>query len=670
MDDLIKRLSAQKTTPRLWVERLSIFSEPSADHCIQSIAFRRGINIVWAREPDEKSAHAGIHAAGHGVGKTSLCLLLRYCLGDSSKSIDELREEVVGEFPQGGVGAIVHVGSETFTVFRFFNAYRDGFACPGEDFGVLLTDSGAQSFKDFEARLSEMMLSGVSPRNIPETGQAILWRHLLAWMARDQGGHFKSFFSWREGEGTGLQRSRQDPPIVMRAVLGLLAQNESDELLLLRKLERELEKAEAETARLKQEPNLIRGRIESDLRAWLRVSDDLPRRSDDLFKDSVETAINAAKATTEATLVRLDGEHETLTNQLVELRVEHLQLKNEYDLADADYQMADAARNNDESAYRQLAEKREKLKSLVGRCEHGQVAFLECSHIQNEIQNLSFSDGRDKKALATIGGDWTARAAQSLQRRAQIEKPLQLAQERVAVKEGECKASKIKRDSAALELDRGQRLRSELDRWEQAAGSAEAEKRIEQSVSHCVDIRRNIDSARVRLSILQNERSSRERSLGELTDLLARALLSDEAFGVLEVRDETRPFRLSPRGGEAFRVLEVLLGDVVCMLDASDPASAFPGLLIHDCPREADMGPRPYRDYLHLIERIEREAYGDSAAFQYIVTTTTPPPESLQQEPFLRVTLDPSYDEGLLFGRRFKTLAQTGNLLPAGEKEA
>jgi hypothetical protein len=660
MDDLIKRLATETTAPRLWIERLAIFSEPGAEHCIRPITFRRGINIVWAREPDDNSAYAGVHAAGHGVGKTSLCLLLRYCLGDSGKAIDELRDEVLDEYPQGGVGAVVHVGSDVFAVFRFFNPHREGFASPGDDLDALLTDGGTQSFKDFEAHLSAAMLSRVSPRTIPETGQAILWRHVLAWMARDQGGRFKSFFSWREGEGTGLQRPRQDPPIVMRAVLGLLDQDESQLMMRLRSLEIELGTAEEATAGLRQEPSLIRGRIESELRAWLRVPADLPMRSDDLFKDSVETAIRGAKTATEAKLARLDGEDEVLTNQVFDLRVEHQQRKHEYDLADADFEMAEAARRNDEDAYRQLAEKREKLKALVGSCEHGRVEFQKCTYIQDEIQAFSFADGRDLNALAKVGADWTARAAQALERRTLADKPLQLAKQRVDAKAREAKALRIKRDTAALELDRGQRLLAELERWELASGSPEAAKQIEQSVSRCAEIAQNIDAARVRLATLQHERSSREQSLSGLTDLFARALLSNEAFGTLEVRDETRPFRLSLRGGEAFRVLEILLGDVVCLLDASDPASAFPGLLIHDCPREADMGPRPYRDFLHLVERIEREAYGDSAPFQYIVTTTTPPPESLQQKPFLSLTLDPSHDEGLLFGRRFKTQVQSG----------
>lgn len=659
MEALLQHLSTQKTAPRLWVERLAIFSEPDADRCLRSVSFQQGINVIWAREPDDKSTYAGIHAAGHGVGKSSLCLLLRYCLGDSSKSIEELRDEVLAEFPQGGVGAVIHVGNETHAVFRYFNPYREGFVFLGDDLEALLTQGGSQSFKDFEAHLSETMLSSVSPRTIPETGQAIVWRHLLAWMARDQGSRFKSFFSWREGEGTGLQRSRQDPPIVMRAVLGLLDHGESQLLMRLRTLERELETAEENTARLRQEPSLIRRRIESELRAWLNTPADLPMRSDDLFKESIETTVRSAKAATETTLTQLEADEEKLANELFELRVVQRERKREYDLADTDYQMADAARRNDEDAYRQLADRREKLKALAGLCEHGRVEFQDCSHIQNEIQTISFKDGRDLNALGKIGADWTARAAQALERRKQAEAPLHSAEQQLAAKEQQARTLKVRRNTAALEQDRGQRLLSELQRWEKASGSPEAAEQLEKSLARCVEIEQSINTARVQLATLQHERSAREKSLGELTDLLAQELLSKEAFGALEVRDEIRPFRLSLRGGEAFRVLEILIGDLVCLLDASNPASAFPGLLIHDCPREADMGPRPYRDFLYLIKRIEREAYDGAAPFQYIVTTTTPPPESLQVEPYLRLTLDPSHDEGLLFGRRFNTYART-----------
>lgn len=668
MGELIQRLAAQQASPLLWVERLAIFSEAGRDHCLRSITFRRGINLVWAREPDENSRYAGIHAAGHGVGKTSLCLLLRYCLGDSSKSIDDLREEVLAEFPQGGVGAVVHVGDETYSVFRYFSAHRDGLAARGGEIDALFGGGEAESYKEFETRLAELMLAGVTPRTIPETGQAILWRHLLAWIARDQGARFKSFFSWREGEGTGLQRSRQDPPIVMRAVLGLLDQGESQLLTRLRTLERELDEARENTARLEQAPNLIRKRIESDLRSWLSVPAGTPLYSDDLFKESVQSEVKRTRTAAAATLSKLEAEEETTGNELVELRVDLRQKQHEYDLADTDYKLFDATRRNDEAAYRQLAERKKKLKALVGLCEHGQIEFQQCTHVQEEIQTVSFEDGRDMSALGKVGADWTARAAQALQRQQQAEAPLRVAKNRVSAKEQELKSLKMRRRTAEIEQDRGEQLLTELDRWETAAGSPEAAEQLDAATKRCADIQAGIDKARVDLATLRHEQSSREKSLAELTDLFVQELLSHEAFGGLDIRDEDRPFRLSLRGGEAYRVLEILVGDLVCLLDSSHPASAFPSLLIHDCPREADMGPRPYRDFLHLIELIEREAYGEAVPFQYIVTTTTPPPESLQEEPYLRLTLDPSQDEWLLFGRRFKSSIQT-MVLAANEGE-
>jgi len=56
-----------------------------------------------------------------------------------------------------------------------------------------------------------------------------------------------------------------------------------------------------------------------------------------------------------------------------------------------------------------------------------------------------------------------------------------------------------------------------------------------------------------------------------------------------------------------------------------------------------------------LLQKIEQKIFGGEAPFQYIVTTTTPPPAPIQSLPYLRVTLDPSTDDGLLFRRRFST---------------
>ncbi|OAI03718.1 hypothetical protein A1353_14315 [Methylomonas methanica] len=660
MEDLINRLSRQKSSPRLWIERLAIFSEAKVDQCIRSISFRRGLNVIWAHEP-ASGTHTGIHAAGHGVGKTSLCLLIRYCLGDNAKLVIGLRDELAREFPYGGVGVVVHIEDQTYSIFRFFNAYKDGVVTVGSDIESLIGTSSGQSFKEFETQLATTMMSKVSPRNIPETDQTIEWRHVLSWITRDQGARFKSFFAWREEEGTGLRRPRQDPPIVMRAVLGLMEHEESELMVRIHSLEKDLKRSQQETERLQKEPQLIRLRIESELRAWLQVADDLPLRSDDIFKDSVEDKVNEAKQQAQAKLEEINSRYQALNQQLAEFRAELILKKRDYDEADEVYQFAQAAINRDENTLKQFASHRETLQGLCGPCQHGGVLFRDCTHIQDEIKKLgaiSLKDHRDQNLLGKSLDAWLDSAMKALESKKVVDKTMESIRGQMASLEQQCNALSIKRDSAVLEVDRGSRLLRELERWQKLFGSAETAESIRQSMALSEKITNNIGFAGVKLQLCQQERTKRQRGLGDLMNGLVNNLFSDETVGNFVVRDEYRPFQLSVNGGEAYYVLEVLLGDLACLLDCADPGSAFPGLLIHDCPREADMSPLLYEKLLSLVQHIEQKAYGTEAPFQYIVTTTSPPPSPLRDMPFLRETLDPSTDDGLLFRRRFQSTPQ------------
>lgn len=207
--------------------------------------------------------------------------------------------------------------------------------------------------------------------------------------------------------------------------------------------------------------------------------------------------------------------------------------------------------------------------------------------------------------------------------------------------------------TAEIEAFKWPALLDELTRWEGAAGSDSANAAIGAAQDEISRVARDLASARTQLALLRQDKSAREKVLAALTDALTHCLLPDSAYGFFDSRDEERPFRLSMRGGEAYRVLEVLLGDVACMLDSADMGSALPGLLIHDCPREADLSIGLYQHFVSLVDELEAEAYsGTEPAFQYIVTTTTPPPENLRDE-VIGLTLEPTSDDGLLFRRRF-----------------
>lgn len=94
------------------------------------------------------------------------------------------------------------------------------------------------------------------------------------------------------------------------------------------------------------------------------------------------------------------------------------------------------------------------------------------------------------------------------------------------------------------------------------------------------------------------------------------------------------------RGGEAYRVLEVLLGDIAAMLSWCLGIGHFPSFIVHDCPREADMSAMLYEQLLNVLYELEQDLTIEPP-FQYIVTTTTPPPLALQSSPYRRLELSP-----------------------------
>ncbi|HEX7602923.1 MAG TPA: hypothetical protein VF316_15005, partial [Polyangiaceae bacterium] len=78
---------------------------------------------------------------------------------------------------------------------------------------------------------------------------------------------------------------------------------------------------------------------------------------------------------------------------------------------------------------------------------------------------------------------------------------------------------------------------------------------------------------------------------------------------------------------------------------------SFPGFLIHDGPREADLDLPIYAQVFRYAVQLEQAFDGDPG-FQYIVTTTTPPPEDLQESG--RWLLDPVLDASVREGRLLK----------------
>jgi len=103
--------------------------------------------------------------------------------------------------------------------------------------------------------------------------------------------------------------------------------------------------------------------------------------------------------------------------------------------------------------------------------------------------------------------------------------------------------------------------------------------------------------------------------------------------------------------------LAVLLADVASLVyyTVSDNAH-LPGFLVHDSPREADLGIRIYRSFIRFVASLQAHFGGpDKCPFQYVLTTITPPPKELQGAPFVKLRLDASKPSQLLLGRNVAT---------------
>ena len=94
--------------------------------------------------------------------------------------------------------------------------------------------------------------------------------------------------------------------------------------------------------------------------------------------------------------------------------------------------------------------------------------------------------------------------------------------------------------------------------------------------------------------------------------------------------------------------LKVLAFDLAALCLSIEGATHIPAFLLHDSPREADLGLSIYHQLFHLVRELEGQA--DQPLFQYIVTTTTRPSDDLTREPWLVLTVRGSPGQERLLG--------------------
>ncbi len=614
-----------RAEPRLWVRRLIIWREPGNE--VRNVELKPGFNVIWS--PDDGSRRGQI---GHGGGKTTFCRLLRYCLGEDSFGPEAQRRALLDAMPMGRVGAEVRLNGETWLIRRSFHPFKEDYALRGPSFAEVgdfpAEPTGMQPFRD---AATQAFLADALPLIPASIGSDGAWQALLAWMTRDQECRFGHLLDWRSPDSgsrspvSGRSRPQDDREAIVRIVLNALRMEEIETR----------RRWEVENTALGNQRTQV-GRLSWRLAEWRReLAQALGLNTDNA--SGLDAAILKAAAAEQ--LAKLQGLPNPVT--LDQLRAARDAMENavrkESD-ARAAIALAASKKEDQETIAKIIADELPELSAQNQRLGHPvcpvcgvlidkarvegcglaiqpcDLAALQAKvNQQIETRNAALAEAaRLQSELPTLLHTLAAAGQTLTQRRNQL-----AALERAAF-------------GRSQELRRAERnLDAATDFERSAAQLEETERAIEQSESGLKTLRGELDAHLSAVASLIGELSDRFDSIfHQMIPLNARCNIKLDGNG----------FSIKvPAGGTAIVSLDVFLFDLAVVAMAIEGKTRHPGLLIHDSPREADLGGSIYAGLFDLAMKLE--GFGPAPLFQYIVTTTTEPPGEFRSLPWLRLSL-------------------------------
>lgn len=590
--------SPPRTGPALWVARLLILREPrvAEDTVIQDIRLRRGLNILWAppTPPAQGDAPAN-RLTGHSAGKTTFCRLIRYLLGETRFGTGRTQDRIRGKLESGWVVGEIVVGDERWTVGRPFARGIHPFAARGGlGDGPLEVHGG---YQEFLAAVAGSVTASFPVKSLPHARAPITWELVLTWLARDQEARFADLLDWRApaSESESPSPIAADRSVVVRALLDLMSDEESE-------LQQQTEALSQRREQLRAGAPPLEARAAEDRRrlAKLLLVTEEQVGSGPLFTELWLKGRRAA----------LDEMDRGLSERAAALA---------------------GARDAAMRASEEVGARGERLREAEDRL------LRQRELIRPEGAQAA---GNDNSAPAAPEPDVNAARAELAEARARRDE-LQAAYLRLLAALDEERAG----------LHRGRAALDEIERFRLYA---------EETQAGLEDIERGARRLTEELGRVAERRTARRREHAEARgrlersfDEVVRALLGPSFTGRVSLVRGQVELQVTDRGertGAAMETIKLLAFDLAALALRLEGHGSFPGFLIHDGPREADLAEGIYEQLFRYAADLENRSPGqEEPGFQYIITTTGAPPEELRCAPWLlSPTLDASRPEGRL----------------------
>jgi hypothetical protein len=276
--DEMPKPNPDRQSPTLWVREIGVFKTLEEGSEVRRIRLRPGLNILWAK-PEDESQPVRLYEpglSGHASGKTTFCRMLRHILGERHFANELVTRGVREKFDSGWVLGEVFINDNLWLVGRPFTLGSHPFCVRGTTIDDYLRDKPSpQSFQLYIEELENATVNALSVKTLPKSGERAQWFHLLQWLTRDQECRFIQITDWRS------KLSRSDSPEIavddqhslMRAVVGVLSEDERGEIERNAKLNKEKEAATAEIPILRRQAQTDHQRLETALGRQLPTPD-------------------------------------------------------------------------------------------------------------------------------------------------------------------------------------------------------------------------------------------------------------------------------------------------------------------------------------------------------------------------------------------------------------
>lgn len=618
--------------PRFWVRRLVMWKKP--DTLLREIVLRPGLNIIWSPDPaDQGMTPESESVLGHGSGKTLFCRLLRYVLGEDSFSPDDQRFRIGQAFPEGMVGAEVMIGDTQWAVLRPIGSHRLHYAVPDAGLEqVLAGDYAATGIEPFLEAVENQILSEDVVALIPVEHPLQAWQVALAWLSRDQECRFDKVLDWRSSDSDSGSPARGLSTTklldALRALIGAIVPEEYKLRAEISTLESSQKEAEQEALRRAGDADRFRARLIAEL--GMNPNELLPGR---LAVEPLRQAAKVKLARLATVSPDVDvSDLETLRSQADEAREQAESLKRTLVAVEARIPEIEGLMRRIRGERPGISVEIDKQETpLCPVCDVPiSRALAEGCKLSHKMPDLDATKKRLEQLTRDLEEESSRLQAHQAQK-VQITQELNPAQSHVEALRQRVREIERSRDARSDAWGKTKQLIADADSLEEYL-LAQEEKHT--SAEMLVG---EIEKLRALTTAFRDAQADVFSRLSRFFDAIIREMVGPNAGGKITL--DGNGLKLSVElGGDrstaAIDSLKVIAFDLAVMCMSIEGGIRLPAFLIHDSPREADLGLSIYHRLFHLVRNLEQGE--GQPLFQYIVTTTTRPPDELSDKPWLR----------------------------------